>query len=228
MCGAARALYSDSRVPAQMRARLSQAAHPRRPVPVPARTPPRVCAHARQRTCTCVSAERATPTRAIQSASLPCVRLAQPSSLRSSAPERGGGEKGRSTTTPASADVREEQPQGGRLERPSSPPRSRPVSPEQARRAIPAVSHLKGGREGRSAVSCNTPQFVAKRHQSDARARMSSPSNLPSQDSAPTCSDPTTVAALSCSELGAPCACGRRPRHLTGDQRPRCGEISCP
>ena len=28
--------------------------------------------------------------------------------------------------------------------------------------------------------------------------------------------------------FGAPCACGRRPRHLTGEQRPRCGGVSCP
>ena len=61
MCGAARAPYSDARLPAQMRARLSQAAHPRRPVLVPARTPPPVRAHARQRTCMCVSEERRSP-----------------------------------------------------------------------------------------------------------------------------------------------------------------------
>ena len=28
--------------------------------------------------------------------------------------------------------------------------------------------------------------------------------------------------------FGAPCACGRRSRHLTGEQQARCGEVSCP
>ena len=28
--------------------------------------------------------------------------------------------------------------------------------------------------------------------------------------------------------FGASCACGRRSRHLTGEQQPRCGEVPCP
>ena len=67
------------------------------------------------------------------------------------------GEKKIHHTLACTRDVRDEQPQEARLERPSSPPRSRPALPEQASRASPAVSHLEEGGRERSAVNCNRP-----------------------------------------------------------------------
>ena len=159
MRGACPCPFPDARVPAQVCARLSQAAHPRRSVPVPARTPPRVRTHVNARACARPRNEQPRLAYSRDETRLALVRPSRATEFTSQQRTWAGWWGEREVHHHArlcTRDVRSEQPQEARLEQPSSPSRSRPASSEQARRASPAVSHLEGGR-GRRAVSCNTP-----------------------------------------------------------------------